>query len=802
MPLIINREESAWIIEAKGNAQQFVEIEHFPWYRERSDDGFCPSCSQIEFPALFSKLFTDTPLTGTIFSRFKEIRLSGGIGLGTWKGILKRTKRCVFCRLLGQSYNDANGQETFAQLQVDVEKLEVRLHNAAIQSTGATDKGQRSPPLRVWIEISFHHQVNPGPGNDLRKILLTNKLFMFAIHDRSQCLGPEIHPKGRARIAFWELLRWLDACEATKKAKSQPSFGGMVAEDVWPDLHENLQLHSRVIDLGRRRITQAPLKCRYVALSYVWGQQNFAKLNSENVAGLEIDCSLDDLKVPATIRDAMTFCEELGERYLWIDALCIVQDTTDKHDHMRSMEAIYRGAVLTLVVATGHANHGIPGFQSKFDPAPAVTKIQGLRLVMPPSPSFDAFVNSSVWNSRAWTYQERLLSNRMIIFSKDQIYFQCKHGKAQGNMYLDPHDQLRPRAINDSKVSADDYSLQLEERVNFSVYTRIVSEYMSRRLTFPDDIENAFGGIGKIFGIIFGGSEVLYGVPLSALAICLLWYSEEPLERRRGSNATDSNSSRFPSWSWVGWIGRVGFRQTRNIGDRLISKVSWLDPLNKLDPLSNEHFGPPERDWEGRSRWFRQMSMKNGDHYYIRRQGNPAHWFPYPMEPFIHNAIPIDRETGFLHLRTRLAEFRVKSYLTDQQRLILCNERGVRVGIIKMDGDTPPLEKDTTVTVLQLSQTTLKEGDDDPAWNPDNASYSKAPGSLTDDILPSLAREEHIFDPTVYPPTVCWCLYNVLAITAGERRDQSQVWYRCGIGQVHIDAFDKIADLEEYITLG
>ena len=39
MPLIINREESAWIIEAKGNAQQFVEIEHFPWYRERSDDG-------------------------------------------------------------------------------------------------------------------------------------------------------------------------------------------------------------------------------------------------------------------------------------------------------------------------------------------------------------------------------------------------------------------------------------------------------------------------------------------------------------------------------------------------------------------------------------------------------------------------------------------------------------------------------------------------------------------------------------------------------------------------------------------
>ncbi|KAN0108817.1 HET domain containing protein [Hyaloscypha variabilis] len=458
---------------------------------------------------------------------------------------------------------------------------------------------------------------------------------MFAICERGQCLRPEINSKGGARIAFSGLLRWLDACEATKKAKSQSSFGGMVAQDVLPDLYENLQLHSRVIDLGRRRITQAPLKCRYVALSYVWGQKNFAQLNSKNVAGLEIDRSLDDLKVPATIRDAMTFCEKLGERYLWIDSLCIVQDTTDKHEHMRSMEAIYRGAVLTLVVAAGsHADHGIPGFQS--------------------TPSFNASVNSSVWNSRAWTYQERLLSNRIIIFSNDEIYFQCKHGNAQGNMYFDPHDQILPRAINDSKVNADDYSLQLEERVNFSVYTRIVSEYMSRRLTFPDDIENAFGGIGKIFSIIFGGSDVLYGIPLSALAICLLWYSEEPLERRKGSNAPDSNLSRFPSWSWVGWIGRVGFRHTRNIGDRLISKVSWLDPLNKLGPLSNEHFGPPERNWKGRSRWFRQMSIENGDHYYIRRHGNPAHWFLYPMEPFFHNPIPIDRETGILHLRTDL----------------------------------------------------------------------------------------------------------------------------------------------------
>jgi len=119
-----------------------------------------------------------------------------------------------------------------------------------------------------------------------------------------------------------------------------------------------------------------------------------------------------------------------------------------------------------------------------------------------------------------------------------------------------------------------------------------------------------------------------------------------------------------------------------------------------------------------------------------------------------------------------------------------------------MDRDTPSLETYTTVTVLQLSQTTLKEADDDPAWNPENASHSKAPGSLTDLILPSIAREEHIFDPTVYPPTMCWCLYNVLVITASKPNDQSQVWYRCGIGQVHINAFDKITGSEQYIKLG
>jgi hypothetical protein len=258
------------------------------------------------------------------------------------------------------------------------------------------------------------------------------------------------------------------------------------------------------------------------------------------------------------------------------------------------------------------------------------------------SPDFETCVDSSDWNTRAWTYQERLLSRRLAIFTKDQIYFQCDHGRAQGDGGLDPHDSKYLQYLESQYLDSGDaennetYRLEMKRKVNLNIYAQMVKEYSSRKLSYTSDIENAFGGINKIVHLLFGGSEVLFGLPISGLALGLLWSSKAPLKRRPSSFSTDMtrpNASQtstesyiFPSWSWIGWIGPVEFAEIKNLSERTISKVSWLDPLNKLKELPQEKFAAPLADWSGRGRWMRQVIP--GDHvYYTQKAGDRHHWF-------------------------------------------------------------------------------------------------------------------------------------------------------------------------------
>ncbi|KAK1636350.1 heterokaryon incompatibility, partial [Colletotrichum phormii] len=92
----------------------------------------------------------------------------------------------------------------------------------------------------------------------------------------------------------------------------------------------------------------------YVALSYVWGQASSATAMLANIAALQAPGALDGQEIPATIQEAMDLTRLLGERYLWVDRLYIVQDDEDaKHAQLRGMADIYAGALLTIVAAQG-----------------------------------------------------------------------------------------------------------------------------------------------------------------------------------------------------------------------------------------------------------------------------------------------------------------------------------------------------------------------------------------------------------------------------------------------------------------
>jgi hypothetical protein len=172
------------------------------------------------------------------------------------------------------------------------------------------------------------------------------------------------------------------------------------------------------------------------------------------------------------------------------------------------------------------------------------------------------------------------------------------------------------------------------------------------------------------------------------------------------------------------------------------------------------------------------------------------------MEPFIHDPIPINRDTGSLNLCGSVAEHTLsvvasKNRFKDTRYLSVLDSEGVQAGAIILDESSSYYGIPTPSILLRISQTTLKEGRDDPAWGMSIAAYSGKPGVLTANSIINTSGAEELFDVKIYNPNICWCLYNVLMVKADSQGRLSRI----GIGKVHIRAFDKVAKENQVIEL-
>jgi hypothetical protein len=128
----------------------------------------------------------------------------------------------------------------------------------------------------------------------------------------------------------------------------------------------------------------------------------------------EISASCSDLA--RSVSDALLLCEALGIQYLWVDTLCIVQDDpSDVARHYKTTHMIYQGAMLTVVSAAGiDANGGLPGMSSARPVRQHTAVVHGMQMVTTLRP-FASALKDSKWESRGWTFQEKVLSNRLLI---------------------------------------------------------------------------------------------------------------------------------------------------------------------------------------------------------------------------------------------------------------------------------------------------------------------------------------------------------------------------------------------------
>ncbi|KAK4098987.1 heterokaryon incompatibility, partial [Parathielavia hyrcaniae] len=166
----------------------------------------------------------------------------------------------------------------------------------------------------------------------------------------------------------------------------------------------------RLIDVTDMRIVEADSSMKYVTLSYVWPKAPQLRLemaNKDMVMGPDRPLDKPEFRdrIPQMITDAMEVCREIGDRYLWVDALCIIQDNDqDKALQIRAMDVIYGSAVLTIAATCGNgAEASLPGVTLGSRSITQRTEmVQGHRLATRPW-DFKRSVSESKWNTRAWT---------------------------------------------------------------------------------------------------------------------------------------------------------------------------------------------------------------------------------------------------------------------------------------------------------------------------------------------------------------------------------------------------------------
>jgi hypothetical protein len=327
----------------------------------------------------------------------------------------------------------------------------------------------------------------------------------------------------------------------------------------------------RLIDVIDERIVSGTLRNEYFALSYVWGGVECLKATKENISELEKIGALRkrSSEIPRSILDAMIFVTKLNARYLWVDALCIVQDNaTEKHDQISLMHEIYAAAYATIVQHTGSdANAGLPGVrEGSRSRITMQSRISDNILLAQASYVTPKFLNSSIHSTRGWTLQEVLLSSRCIHFSSKHITFVCRkewahdwifqHSNQEtvgrvrlGSMRPISHSmwQMNPFSLIDGWDGQKKDTTRTSWRRYFDVYGRIVAIYTTRALSFESDTLNAFQGLcGAITRL--NAARFHFAIPSTCFDLALLWMNLGPGTRRASQLA--------PSWSWAAWEGQ------------------------------------------------------------------------------------------------------------------------------------------------------------------------------------------------------------------------------------------------------
>ncbi|KAL7892278.1 heterokaryon incompatibility domain-containing protein [Trichoderma sp. SZMC 28014] len=436
----------------------------------------------------------------------------------------------------------------------------------------------------------------------------------------------------------------------------------------------------RMISLDDYRLIETACPPSYAALSYVWGSAAVFKTIRDNIDMLLQPGGLPVSSFPKSIRDAMILAKELGFRYIWVDSLCIIQDSAeDKVKQLRMMDRIYSRASLTIVAAAGsHADAGIPGLQPETRSRKQhAAQISDDLILVALHPDTHRSAAATTWNTRGWTYQERLLSKRCLFsFPDESVSFQCSMAVWGEDYYAEtPHlkrcapmmdislnrSWMAPGSVKERGVP----TVHIANTSYLREYCRIVEEYTGRDMSYASDRLLGVSGVLDVLQREFGLSFI-HGLPEAIIYMALLWQPRNKV--KRVPKDPKSCLPLFPSWSWTGWTGPVGYEDWNAFNDmpEMEDRAKRVKPFAKLTligPKELEYFSPSTANSPSPG-WTKVFTVEDGTCYVKGSDDDRYH----PV-PFVSSSFGKSGEFNMmlpplgLSLRTRVARFRLTTLM-------------------------------------------------------------------------------------------------------------------------------------------
>lgn len=332
--------------------------------------------------------------------------------------------------------------------------------------------------------------------------------------------------------AFRTLTRWISRCHA------EHGLCEFTGEMTLP--HRLLEIES-LQPLRVRVVENCPRPGKYACLSHRWAEPETKSksLTMENLALYKAGIPED--RFYTLVRDAITAVFRLNLRFIWIDCFCIIQDDDeDWEKEAANMASIYEHAFLTISATSSENGCSMFSAISPDSLGIKVTEINGeavfaRKRLMHPCDALTYFEEedlSGTLLTRAWVFQERLLSRRFIHFTEDEIFWECRECTwcecaSRGQNWQ--HRRAKAARLLQSQKWED-----------------IAMQYNQTQLSFEKDRIPAFAGVAKRYGEEHG-KTYLAGLWREDLPGSLAWSKyirkDDPGLRPLRQTA--------PTWSWL-----------------------------------------------------------------------------------------------------------------------------------------------------------------------------------------------------------------------------------------------------------